>query len=227
MGERVTRSANHCVTFEANHPTSAMSSKRSKERIDRDASAYVEIKPILRSKPGQIASSIFDTEALKKYKAFFKLSKMNYQGKEQISAAVGRHFAVHAVDDATVLVNFLDEVKRQQEFYFDSSHVAKAQGRNSKGGARAMPGASRTYGYMISHALNKLDGKRGTVDEICNIIARDFEDQLFGGGKMTTGRKKQPAWRQSVLKRLTQMPQFQKSDEDRSRYCFKKDSKKE
>ena len=98
---------------------------------------------------GQIASSIFDTAALKKYKAFFKLSKMNYQGKvtteqillsrnlvaesfplfhqEQISAAVARHFAVgfvsapnpalttvsvqvHAVDDATVLVNFLDEV---------------------------------------------------------------------------------------------------------------------
>eukprot|EP00656_Telonema_subtile_P013575 TRINITY_DN1689_c0_g1_i2.p1 TRINITY_DN1689_c0_g1~~TRINITY_DN1689_c0_g1_i2.p1 ORF type:complete len:134 (-),score=21.34 TRINITY_DN1689_c0_g1_i2:648-1049(-) len=106
-----------------------MSSKRTKDRMDRDNGNYTEVKPLVRSKPGQISSSIFDTQSLKKYKAFFKLSKMNYQGKEQISAAVARHFAVHAVDEATVLVSFLDEVKRQQEYYFDSSHVAKTQGK--------------------------------------------------------------------------------------------------
>eukprot|EP00656_Telonema_subtile_P007292 TRINITY_DN1341_c0_g1_i3.p1 TRINITY_DN1341_c0_g1~~TRINITY_DN1341_c0_g1_i3.p1 ORF type:complete len:200 (+),score=32.43 TRINITY_DN1341_c0_g1_i3:155-754(+) len=194
-----------------------MSSKRTKDRMDRDAGNYTEVKPLVRSKPGQISSSIFDTQSLKKYKAFFKLSKMNFQGKEQISAAVARHFAVHAVDEATVLVNFLDEVKRQQEYYFDSTHVAKTQGK-VKG--RSGAGASRTYGYMISHALNKLDGKRGTVDQICEIIAHDFEDQLFGGGRATTGRKKHPAWRQSVQKRLSNMPQFQKSDEDRNKYSF-------
>eukprot|EP00656_Telonema_subtile_P013579 TRINITY_DN1689_c0_g1_i9.p1 TRINITY_DN1689_c0_g1~~TRINITY_DN1689_c0_g1_i9.p1 ORF type:complete len:132 (-),score=20.17 TRINITY_DN1689_c0_g1_i9:648-1043(-) len=104
-----------------------MSSKRTKDRMDRDNGNYTEVKPLVRSKPGQISSSIFDTQSLKKYKAFFKLSKMNYQGKEQISAAVARHFAVHAVDEATVLVSFLDE--RQQEYYFDSSHVAKTQGK--------------------------------------------------------------------------------------------------
>merc|ERR1711907_921742 len=124
------------------------------KRKERDANQYTEIKPLVRSKPNQISSSIFDTQALNKYKTFYKLSKMNYQGKEQISAAVARHFAVHAVDDATVLVNFLDEVKKQQEFYFDHNHVYKSQGRNNKG--RSGPGASRTYGYMISHALNKL-----------------------------------------------------------------------
>merc|ERR1711907_330755 len=189
------------------------------KRKERDANQYTEIKPLVRSKPNQISSSIFDTQALNKYKTFFKLSKMNYQGKEQISAAVARHFAAHAVDEASVLVNFLDEVKRQQEYYFDRAHVAKANGRKGQGG-RSGPGASRTYGYMISHALNKLDNKKGTLDEICGVIARDFEDHLYGGGKPQQGRKKHPAWRQSVQKRLLNMPQFQKCEDDRSRFCF-------
>eukprot|EP00658_Telonema_sp_P-2_P037343 TRINITY_DN26861_c0_g1_i1.p1 TRINITY_DN26861_c0_g1~~TRINITY_DN26861_c0_g1_i1.p1 ORF type:complete len:229 (+),score=60.78 TRINITY_DN26861_c0_g1_i1:139-825(+) len=199
-----------------------MASKRTKERGDAN---FIEIKPLLRPKPGQISSSIFDTAALKKYKAFFKLSKMNYQAKEQISAAVARHFAVHAVDEASVLVNFLDEVKRQQEYYFDLGHVAKTQGRNSKSG-RSGPGASKTYGSMISHALSKLDGKRGTIDQICEIMARDFQDQLVTGGKMSSGRKRHPTWRNSVMKRLNNMPQFQRSHEDRAKYCFAQNTQK-
>jgi len=189
------------------------------KRKERDGASYIELKPLVRSKPNQISSSIFDTQALKKYKAFFKLSKMNYQGKEQISAAVARHFAAHAVDEASVLVNFLDEVKRQQEYYFDHSH-ANPKGPGAKGKGRSGPGASRTYGYMISHALNKLDAKRGTVDEICAVIGRDFEDHLYGGGKPQQGRKKHPAWRQSVQKRLNNMPQFTKCEDDRTRFEF-------
>eukprot|EP00656_Telonema_subtile_P013576 TRINITY_DN1689_c0_g1_i5.p1 TRINITY_DN1689_c0_g1~~TRINITY_DN1689_c0_g1_i5.p1 ORF type:complete len:136 (-),score=7.99 TRINITY_DN1689_c0_g1_i5:934-1341(-) len=54
--------------------------QRSSRSFDRSLSQQASFEPLIRWQ-GQISSSIFDTQSLKKYKAFFKLSKMNYQGK--------------------------------------------------------------------------------------------------------------------------------------------------
>merc|ERR1711934_62930 len=93
-------------------------------KMGRENHQWIEVHPLIRHKGVNFPS--WDKLSLKKYKAFYKLSKMNLQNKDQMAHAVSRHFAVNAVDDHSVLTGFLDEVKKQQDMCFD---VSRAQPR--------------------------------------------------------------------------------------------------
>lgn len=58
--------------------------------------------------------------------------------------------------------------------------------------------AAITYGDMISHALKLLPLNQGTLDEICDVIAKHFSAYL--NQELESGPRRIPVWRASVRK---------------------------
>lgn len=144
--------------------------------------------------------SLLPLTALQRYVQHYNIQISPACGKNRLARAVRDHFARLPVDEDLVLAAFSRSNSGTDEISSPVHKRPKARGilhetpvRRPRKTAKAL-----TYGDMISSAIKQLPSQQGTLDEICDLIEREFSTQL--NHELESGPRRIPVWRASVRK---------------------------
>lgn len=138
--------------------------------------------------------SALPTAALQRYAQFYGFNRGDPSGLLQ---RVSEHFAQVDVDEGQILSAFtLANMKSRGMRTPEETPKRRPASRDVVTPRKRK--AAVTYGDMISHALHELPSHQGTLDEICDVIEKDFARQL--NHELESGPRRIPVWRASVRK---------------------------
>lgn len=116
--------------------------------------------------------------ALERYARHFGL-QVNGRGPSttNLLQLVQEHFARSAVNETQALAAFEHANARTREVPSDPAN-AKRRDREHELPRKQKKARALTYGDMISAALKQLPSNQGTLDEICEVIEKQYSKQL-------------------------------------------------
>jgi len=115
--------------------------------------------------------------ALERYAKHFGLS-IDRRQPETLLQLVREHFAQSAVNETQALSAFEHANARARECTLDLPSAKRREKVHETPRKQQKKARTLTYGDMISSALKQLPSNQGTLDEICEVIEKQYSKQL-------------------------------------------------
>ncbi|KAL1520178.1 hypothetical protein AB1Y20_023648 [Prymnesium parvum] len=135
--------------------------------------------------------------ALERYAKHFGLS-IDRRQPETLLQLVREHFAQSAVNETQALSAFEHANARARECTLDLPSAKRREKVHETPRKQQKKARTLTYGDMISSALKQLPSNQGTLDEICEVIEKQYSKQL--NHELESGPRRIAVWRASVRK---------------------------
>ena len=116
--------------------------------------------------------------ALERYARHYGISVNGHGRSGSLLQLVQEHFARSSVNETQALTAFEHANSKSRECIEDHPPTTTAKRRVHETPRKQKKARTLTYGDMISAALKQLPSNQGTLDEICDLIEKQYSKQL-------------------------------------------------
>jgi len=138
--------------------------------------------------------------ALERYAQHYGIDVIDVRASGSLLQLVQDHFARSSVDESQALAAFerANSKDRVESPPTVDRPPTKRRASMHETPRKQKKARALTYGDMISVALKQLPSNQGTLDEICDVIEKQYSKQL--NHELESGPRRITVWRASVRK---------------------------
>ncbi|KAL3904569.1 MAG: hypothetical protein SGPRY_011238 [Prymnesium sp.] len=130
------------------------------------------------SQPPVADFAALPTAALERYARHFGLQSNGKMQPSSLLQMVQEHFARYPVDERQTIADFGRAISSERDYIADPRTTVRRDKFHETPRSKQKKSRSLTYGDMISSALKQLPSNQGTLDEICEVIEKQYSKQL-------------------------------------------------